>query len=191
MSSPTADVKAGKASYAFWQQLKGRLFWIIGGSIVFLLSYVLYNNMSKPVAGTLVFLGGFMALYYYYIKYFVVLAYVSDWPPYQSTCPDFLTNVPPPPGYQGNANDFLCMDFVGVSINGGIQKADPSKIEAQVNDPNFTFKVDMDRYGSKNGVKLLKQDLSDRGLSWEAMLKGASISIPSSTSTDDGAYDEM
>jgi hypothetical protein len=80
------------------------------------------------------------------------------------------------------------MDFVGVSINGGIEKADPSKIQAQVNDPNFTFKIDMERYGGNEGVKFLKQDLSDRGLSWEAMLKGASISIPRSTSNDDGAY---
>jgi hypothetical protein len=189
MSSAAAAVKAGKASYEFWQDLKEKLFWIIGGSIIFFLSYILYNNMNKPVAGTLVFLGGFMALYYYYIKYFVVLKNVSDWPPYQSTCPDFLTLVPPPPGYRGDRTDFVCMDFVGVSINGGIKKADPTKIEAQVNDPNFTFVIDMRRYGGDNGVKLLKEDLSNRGLSWEAMLKGSSISLPKSRSADDGTYD--
>ena len=182
------DVKAAKASYNFWQGLKSNLFWIIGSAIIIMISYVYYNNMNKPTAGTLVFLGGFLALYYYYLKFFVVASDKKDWPPYQSTCPDFLTLVPPGSGYQGNQNDFLCVDFVGVSVNGGLKKSDPSKIAAQINDPNYTFKVDMARYNGKDGIKNIKKDLSDKGLSWEAMLKGSSISVPADYE-DDGSYD--
>jgi hypothetical protein len=46
----------------------------------------------------------------------------------------------------------------------------------------------MTRYNGKNGIKNLKQDLSDKGLSWEAMLKGSSISVPADY-VDDGSYD--
>jgi len=188
--SAANEVRAGKASYAFWQNLKGKLFWIVGGALVFTVSYIYYNNMNKPTAGTLTFLGGFLALYYYYVKFFIVDANKKDWPPYQSTCPDFLTLIPPGSGYAGSPSDFLCVDFVGVSINGGLKKADPANIATQINDPSYVFKVNMDRYASKGGVKKLKKDLSDAGLSWEAMLKGSSISIPTVVEEDDTFADE-
>lgn len=186
--SGAKDVKAKKASFNFWQGMKSNLFVIIGSAIIIMISYVYYNNMNKPTAGTLVFLGGFLALYYYYLKFFVVDSSRKDWPPYQSTCPDFLTLVPPGSGYLGSQDDFLCVDFVGVSINGGLKKSSPGNIAQQINDPNYTFKVDMGRYSGKDGVKILKKDLSDKGLSWEAMLKGSSISVPADY-VDDGAYD--
>jgi len=177
--SSLGDLKAAKASAVFWKKLMENLFWIIGSAVVVMISYVYYNNMNKPTAGTLVFIGGFMALYYYWIKFFIVDASKKDWPPYQSTCPDFLTLVPPGSGYAGNSKDFLCVDFVGVSINGGLKKVKPEDLNANtLQDPTMVFRVDMDRYSGKKGIKNLKQDLSDYGLSWEAMLKGSSIAVP-------------
>jgi len=185
MSSPGV-LKAAKASADFWKKLKSNLFWIVGIAVIFIISYAYYNNMNKPTAGTLVFIGGFMALYYYWIKFFVVDASKKDWPPYQSTCPDFLTLVPPGSGYVGDSKDFLCVDFVGVSINGGLKKIKPEELNATtLQDPTKVFRVNMDRYSGKKGITNLKQDLSDYGLSWEAMLKGSSISVPNAPVNDD------
>ena len=188
--SDSINIKMAKASVAFWDYIKVRLYWIIGGTFFVVLSYILYNNMNKPVAGTLVFIGGFIALYFYYVKWFIVDSARRDWPPFQSTCPDFLTLVPPGSGYAGKSDEFKCVDFVGVSMNGRLKKASPDQLESQLKNPDYFFPVDIDSYAGKAGVKRLKQQLSDYGLSWEAMLKGGSISIPSPVSGDFNEYDE-
>ena len=50
----------------------------------------------------------------------------STWPPTVNMCPDFLTYVPRLPG----SNSPGCVDMLGVSKNGGLQKTIPSDLSA-------------------------------------------------------------
>jgi hypothetical protein len=93
------------AFYAYW--ILGML--LVGGG-----SYYLYNRMNKQVAGVLVFMAGVIALYFYYVKWF--LGPDTKWPPIVTTCPDFLTHAGT---YDGTGTDagkkfVYCKDYVGV-----------------------------------------------------------------------------
>jgi hypothetical protein len=48
----------------------------------------------------------------------------KSWPPTINTCPDYLTYVAKLPG----DNQYGCVDMLGVSSNGGLQKSLPSDI---------------------------------------------------------------
>ncbi len=84
-------------------------YWIVGLIIAATISYVLYTRFNKQVAALLVFMSSVLALYYYYVKWFIISSY--DLP--ISLCPDFLTNV----GNVGTTDkpQFLCVDYIGVS----------------------------------------------------------------------------
>jgi hypothetical protein len=82
-------------------------YWIVGILIIGSISYILYNKMNKQVAGVLVFMGGMLALYYYYVKWFETD--LEPWPPVISLCPEFLTYVG-----QDSANVY-CVDTIGIS----------------------------------------------------------------------------
>lgn len=94
-------------------------YWIVGVLIVGGISYILFNRLNKQVAAVLVFLAGMLALYFYYVKWFVVG--LDVWPPFQGFCPDFLTPVAVT---SPAANTIYCADMVGVSTNGGLAKLD-------------------------------------------------------------------
>jgi len=68
-------------------------YWILGLVLIGFITYYLYSVLQRPVAAILVCLGGIMALYFYYVKWFLVAAKNSKWPPYQTICPDYLTPV--------------------------------------------------------------------------------------------------
>jgi hypothetical protein len=87
-------------------------YWIVGVLIVGGISYILFNRLNKQVAAVLVFLAGMLALYFYYVKWFVVG--MDVWPPFQGFCPDFLTPV----AVNSPAADTIyCADMVGVSTS--------------------------------------------------------------------------
>ena len=90
-----------------------RLYWFVG---IIVLLYFCYNlfTRNQQIAAVLVFLSGFIALYFYYVKWFVVPERIPNWPPYTTPCPDFLTLVEP----GDDSKPGKCMDFVGVSKNG-------------------------------------------------------------------------
>ncbi len=166
------------------------VYWIVGLVIVVGGCYFLYNTLERPVAAVLVFLGGMLALYFYYVKWFVALVRNPAWPPYQTPCPDYLTLVSP--GFTGSGNNikpkagepYVCMDFVGVSTNGKLKKTsfedvadekmkanytedDIKKllIEQKRNDPVYSFVVD-----PKDTQESLRAKTTAAGLSWISLL---------------------
>lgn len=93
------------------------VFWIVGLCLIGGISYILYTPLDRQVAGTLFFILGFLFLYYYYIKWFVVGTKNQAFSTKVTPCPDYLTLVM----QQGTSQGF-CLDFVGVSKNGQLQK---------------------------------------------------------------------
>lgn len=80
-----------------WKQVKKNvdklamlIYWIVGTIIVFTISYVLYTRFNKQVASILVFMASMMAMYYYYVKWFII---GQPFPVPAQTCPDFLESV--------------------------------------------------------------------------------------------------
>ncbi len=147
------------------------VYWIVGLVVVVGGCYFLYNNLERPVAAVLVFLGGMLALYFYYVKWFVAAARNPAWPPYQTPCPDYLTLVSP--GFTGSGNNikpkvgepYKCMDFVGVSTNGKLKKADVTLIATQSNDSTYAFDV-----SPKDTQDSLRSKTEAAGLSWISLL---------------------
>lgn len=80
-----------------WKQIKKNVnklviwtYWIVGIIIVFTISYVLFTRFNKQVASILVFMASMMAMYYYYVKWFIV---GQPFPKPAQTCPDFLESI--------------------------------------------------------------------------------------------------
>lgn len=138
--------------------------------LVFGGSYYLFNKMERPIAGILYFIGAVIAVYFYWVKWFMIPAQHPDWPPYQTICPDYLTPVAP--GYTTGANGqqvpnagpLKCVDFVGVSQNGRLKVADPSKLDKQLNQSQYAFSVD-----PKMSKEDLKAQVNTYGLSWQTL----------------------
>jgi hypothetical protein len=84
-------------------------YWIVGTVIAFAISYVLYTRFNKQVASLLVFIGTMMALYYYYVKWFVI---GQPLPIPTQTCPDFMESI----GVVGT-DQFVCVDKKGAYPN--------------------------------------------------------------------------
>ncbi len=147
------------------------VYWIVGLVLVVGGCYFLYNNLERPVAAVLVFLGGMLALYFYYVKWFVAAARNPVWPPYQTPCPDYLTLVSP--GFSGSGNNikpqpgmpYKCMDFVGVSKNGSLAKSDPSNLNLHQGNPAHIFEV-----SPNESLESLRAKTCSRGLSWISLL---------------------
>lgn len=138
------------------------VFLILGSGLIISLAYYYYNVLSRPIAAILTFLGGFMAVYFYYIKWFVLAEQYPAWPPTVSVCPDFLTAIPPEDG-KGNIR---CVDFVGVSKNGNFKKAEPASLNTDLTDPQKVFEVD-----PKASLETLKADVIAKGLSWVSLFE--------------------
>lgn len=153
-----ADMTNKRIAAAVRQTMK-YVYWIVGvGALLFACHY-LYNVMLRPVASVLVFMGGVLALYFYWVKWFVTTE-KAQWPPYQSICPDYLTPLAP-----GTGGQVKCMDFVGVSRNQRIKVADPKRSTEQSNDAAYTFVVQPGE--DKNS---LRQRVQTYGLSWMSLL---------------------
>lgn len=104
------------------------VYWIVGIVIAFAISYVLYTRFNKQVASLLVFMGTMMALYYYYVKWFVI---GQPLPIPTQTCPDFMESV----GTVGT-DQFVCVDKKG---------AYPKFTQSGA---NITSKADIDDLGT-------------------------------------------
>ena len=136
------------------------VFWIVGLAIVGYTCYFLYSVMSRPVAGILVFIGGILALYFYYVKWFVIPGRGQVWPPYQTLCPDYLTPISP-----GNAEGALkCVDLVGVSRNRRIKVATTGLLDQQMQKEEYTFSID-----PKEPAESLRHRVQAYGLSWVSL----------------------
>lgn len=134
---------------AQWQKTlndyKKKAYWVIGLLIVGLVSVFYYNSLHKEVAGVLWFIGGFLILYYYWVKWFVIVPPADpDFNPGALACPDYLSVVPNNIGLYtpSSPTQYFCVDYVGVSRNGGLKKTNPSDIAVDINDPAYTFSID-------------------------------------------------
>lgn len=141
------------------------VFWIVGLAFVCAVCYVLFNTLDRQIASVLVFLGGILILYFYYVKWFIASAQHAKWPPYQTLCPDYLTPVSP--GFDGGMGGgsqggvIKCVDFVGVSRNGAFKKSFPSKVEEALKSDSSSFTVN-----PKESPETLKSRLQTYGLTW-------------------------
>jgi hypothetical protein len=81
-------------------------YWIVGTVIAFAISYVLYTRFNKQVASLLVFMGTMMAMYYYYVKWFVI---GQPLPIPAQTCPDFMESI----GTYKDTDQLICVDKKG------------------------------------------------------------------------------
>lgn len=144
------------------------VYWIVGLAFVCALCYILFNTLDRQITSVLVFLGGVLILYFYYVKWFIASAQHATWPPYQTVCPDYLTPVSPgfDNGMGGNLQPraggvMKCVDFVGVSRNGALKKSDPSKLQEALRSDSHSFTID-----PKESPETLKSRLQTYGLTW-------------------------
>jgi len=152
---------AGSGIYGTVQSYGAYIYWILGLLVASAIGYVLYK-MNFQIAGVLVFLGAVIALFYYYVKWFQLPSTNITWPPYTTACPDFLT-LANPGTTTGKAQ---CMDYVGVSANGKLKKADPAK-QYNSNDPaNTKFYFNVDR---SKGTTEQCQAAAEYGLTWSTI----------------------
>jgi hypothetical protein len=136
---------------------------VLGGS------YYLFTKMERPITGVLYFIGATIAAYFYWVKWFMIPAMKPDWPPFQTICPDYLTPVSPGMMKDANGNattggSLKCVDFVGVSTNGVLKKADPAMLDKQINQTQYAFTVD-----PKMKRDELKAQVDTYGLTWQTM----------------------
>jgi hypothetical protein len=134
------STETNKRVKAFIYKWTKRLYWIV--AIIALISVcMMLFKQNKQVAAVLVFLGGLMAAYFYYVKWFVIPDSRPGWPPYVTPCPDFLTLMDPGDPTKGKSG--RCVDFVGVSANGMLAKTDINAAGevSRAGNPNTMFEV--------------------------------------------------
>jgi hypothetical protein len=157
-TSREARVNAALGKAAKW------IYWILGFIVIGGGSYLFYNMLQRQITAVLFFVCGVIVLYFYYVKWFIVPEKKSDWAPYSTPCPDYLTVYS---GASGNAanGSYKCVDFVGVSRRpDGLRKSDPRMIAQQINDPRHFFTVN-----PKENQESLRQRVMAMGLSWNSL----------------------
>ena len=143
-------------------------FWIVGLAVIVGGSYLFYNKMERPIAGVLFFMAGVLALYFYYVKWFLASEANPTWPPYQTPCPDYLTLMPDGSGAGASTGSYKCYDFVGVSRNCRLKKCDIRLFDKQKNNPDYYFMVNKNESQSS-----LQQRVIAYGLTWNSLFGDA------------------
>jgi hypothetical protein len=158
-ATPTAGTPlTGSGILSMVQSYGAYVYWGLGLLASLGIGYVLYK-MNFQIAAVLVFLGAILALFYYYVKWFQLPGKNNSWPPYTTPCPDFLTLANP-----GSTTGIAkCMDYVGVSANGQLQKADPAN-SSQQSDPKYYFPVN-----KSSAPTDLCQSAAQYGLTWSTL----------------------
>ena len=143
------------------------VYWIVGLCVMGAISYFMYTGLDRQVAGTLFFILGFVFLYYYYIKWFVVGLKNQAFAKPVTPCPDYLTQVIQT---SGTTTATYCVDMVGVSRNGGLSKCtgDP---QACLSDSSKVFTPPQP--GSTPNLATVKADLATKGLVWTSLFGDA------------------
>ena len=150
------------------------VYWIVGLCVMGAISYFMYTGLDRQVAGTLFFILGFVFLYYYYIKWFVVGLKNQAFAQIVTPCPDYLTQVIQTAGTTATT---YCVDTVGVSRNGNLTKctedpqtclSNPNKfyLPPQVLSTSEMLKEDINLADVKNAIV-------EKGLVWTSMFGDA------------------
>jgi len=124
------------------------LYWIIGIFCHLYLCYILFVT-ERAITGVLWLILGLVLLFIMYLYYFPPGDNSTNWPPYITMCPDYLTSLAP------NA----CVDFVG--LNSGLKKSDPANLPP-LTDRSYVF----DPSGTKDQKIQAAQAL---GLTWQGL----------------------
>jgi len=150
----------GKVSNGF--TLGKALFWIIALALNGALAYFLYSILNRQISGLLVFLTVLFMTYFYYVKIFIVNK--VTWPPITTSCPDYLTLIRRPAA-NGNPASQTCVDFVGVSNNGGLKKCDPKNLDACLTNPQMHFNPP----SSTESISTVQDRVLSAGLIWTSL----------------------
>lgn len=126
------------------------LYWILLTIVHLYLCYLLFIN-DRAIAGIIWLVVGFLILYVMYPVYFPNSAAGSRWPPYVTSCPDYLTMIAP------NA----CADFVGLG-SPLLKKSDPA-LPPSPSDSSHVF-------NAAGTVAEKAARAQQYGLSWEGIL---------------------
>jgi hypothetical protein len=177
--SVTSTIAAKKWAAAV-KDIQKKSYWVIGLLVVGLSAYFYYNALRKPVAGVLWFLGGFIILYYYWIAWFVLpkLPDPDFNPGATGACPDYLSAIPNDGRLYtpSTPTQYFCVDFIGVSRNGGIQRVTPKELADKINDPSYRFSVDPKRdFATALTKAAFVKRVQDAGLSYSSV---GDISLP-------------
>jgi hypothetical protein len=144
-----------------------RIYQFVAPFLIGLGVYMVYKQ-GKQIEAVLLALIGFAAVFYYWIKFFKMPPSQANdvWPPFVSTCPDYLTLITSP-----SDGESYCMDFVGVSLNPAMmKKTDPNNIPTTA-DPDFesyVFRVKglTDNADPADKTRDLCNNVRRRGLTW-------------------------
>jgi len=138
------------------------LFWIIALALNGALAYFLYSVLNRQISGLLVFLTVLFMTYFYYVKIFIVNKTV--WPPITTSCPDYLTLIRTPAA-NGNPASQTCVDFVGVSNNGGLLKCDAKNLANCLTNPQMHFNTP----SSTESISTVQDRVLSAGLIWTSL----------------------
>jgi hypothetical protein len=169
--SSTAAAKKWAASFAYIQR---KAYWILGILLVGFVAYFYYTGLNRPVAGVLWFLGGFIVLYYYWIKWFLIPKQKDpDFnPDVAGVCPDYLSIVPPDSGFYKptSRTQYFCVDYIGVSKNGGLKKITPGNFKDSFKHAAYRFSVDPSKdFKTAQGRAEFLKRLNAAGLSYTSL----------------------
>ena len=125
------------------------LYWILLSLAHLYICYMLFT-MNHAIAGIMWLIIGFMLIFIMYPVYFPPGDPGAHWPPYVSTCPDYLTLIGP----------HACVDYVGLG-SPLLKKSDP-KLPPALTDSSRVF-------DSSGSVATKAANAQRYGLSWEGI----------------------
>jgi hypothetical protein len=162
------DTTASRNTAASMRAAAKWAYWIIGLVVMGAVSYFFYNSLNKQIAGVLFFLAGVVALYFYWVKWFVIPERRPAWPPYITPCPDYLTQVVPPATGGVPPTSYKCYDYVGVSRKtNGIARSDPSTTPS--NDANKYMEITVADLKNPAKMQDLRGATMAKGVSWSTL----------------------
>lgn len=123
-------------------------YWVVFSLAQIYICYLLFKA-GRPITGSLWLLVGFAILFVMYAVFFPFGDPEAKWPPYISSCPDYLTVLVPN----------YCVDYVG--LNSMLKKSDPAFPPVST-DGTYVF----DASGSNAQKAARAQQL---GLTWEGV----------------------
>lgn len=136
------------------------VYWTIGLIIIGGISYILYNKLERQISAILFFIAGILALYFYYVKWFIIPNTKKNWED-ASICPDYLTLIPS----ASSGTKHKCLDFVGVSRNKALKVSEHASIQPSLSDPSRAFTID-----TSEDIDSLRQRVNSMGLTWISLL---------------------
>ena len=123
-------------------------YWLLTIGVHGFICYKLFT-MSKALAGLLWLFVGFLLIYVMYGVFFNTSDANSSWPPYLTSCPDYLTRLSPT----------ACVDYVG--LGSSLLKSDPTN-PPDPTDPKYVF-------NPTGTLQQKAQNAQSLGLTWEGV----------------------